>query len=287
MARFKFNRKTGGESAAYTVAFAVMLIFCASYIFAFLWAIFAATKTHAQIVMEPFKWHDKWLFSNFIDVFKRLDVRGVKVAGMIGNSLWYTLGASALGILGPALMAYALTKFQFVGRKALISVNFVVMILPIIGALPAQYRMFSRLGFVNSPLLLISSFGCFGGTLLILMSFFRNLSDEYRDAARIDGAGEYRILFTIMFPLAKAPIFALFVMNLVGVWNDYMTPLLFLPRMPTLATGVYLFSADANARAEYEIMMAATVLTAIPPLILFLLFNKAMLTSLSIGGLKE
>ena len=281
------DKKTGGQLVVYIIAFTIMVLFCMSYLFAFLWAVFAATKTHDQIVISPFGWHDVWHWENFIDVFSALNVRGVNMFGMIGNSLWLVFGGAFLSIMGQTLMAYALTKFKFYGKKVLITINFLVMIVPIVGALPSQYRMYAMLGFIDSPLLLIRYIGAFGGNLLIIMSFFRNLSDDYREAAVIDGAGEYRILFTIILPLARGPILALFVMSVVGIWNDYMTALLYLPNMPTLATGIYMFRTEMTYRAHMEILMAATVLSAIPPLILYVIFNKTMLTNLSIGGVKE
>lgn len=283
----KINRKSGGQLAAYTVACIIMLTVCFSYLFALGWAAFAATKTHSQIILEPFKYHDVWLFSNYAEVFKKLNVRGVNIIGMIGNSIWLVFAGATLSILGPTLMAYALTKFKFVGRRVLLTINYIVMTIPIIGALPSQYRMYSLLNLINSPAIVLIFVGCFGFNLLILMSFFRNLSDEFRDAARIDGAGEYRILFTIVLPLARGPILALFIMQAVGIWNDYMTALLFMPNMPTLSTGIFMFRVEMTYRSHMEILMAATVISAIPPVILYVIFNKMILTNLNIGGVKE
>ncbi|GHU97765.1 sugar ABC transporter permease [Clostridia bacterium] len=280
------GKKTGGELIAFVIVFVILSLFALSYIFAFLWAIFAATKTHDQVLINPFDWHKIWNFKNYIDIFSVFEVRGIKMPAMIFNSLWFTISSAALTIMGSALMAYAIAKFQFIGKKLLISVNFIVMTLPVIGALPASYKMISTLRLVDSPLLLITRIGTFGAYLLILMSFFRNLSDEYREAAVIDGAGEYKILFMIIFPLARGPVFALFIMNIVAVWNDYMTALLYLPNMPTLSTGVYLFRVEMIYRARMDLLLAATVITAIPPLILYLLFNKSILTNVSIGGIK-
>jgi multiple sugar transport system permease protein len=192
------NKRSGGQFVAFLIACIIMTFVCLTYLLAFLWAAFAATKTHTQIIIEPFALHKEWLFSNYIDVFNKLTVRGINMVGMIGNSLWLVFAGATLSILGPTLMAYALTKFNFFGRKLLISINFVVMIVPIVGALPAQYRMYAALRLINSPMIVITHFGCFGANLLIIMSFFRNLSGEYREAAIIDGAGEYRILFTII-----------------------------------------------------------------------------------------
>ena len=94
------------------------------------------------------------------------------------------------------------------------------------------------------------------------------------------------MLFRIMIPLAAGPILALFVMQAVAIWNDYMTALLFLRSMPTLATGIYLFNVQMVYRARMDILLAATILSSIPVLVLYICFNKTILTNVSFGGLK-
>ncbi|MDR1093770.1 MAG: carbohydrate ABC transporter permease, partial [Clostridiales bacterium] len=283
----KIKRFSGGELAAYIIAFIIMGAVAVSYILAFLWAATAATKTHTEIVMRPFSLHKVWHFENYVNAFRDLSVKGIGMWGMILNSLWYMIGGAAIGLFGLTLMAYAIVRFRFVGRKVLIGINYVIITLPILGALPAQYRMMANLGLTNSPLFLAQFWGGFGATMLIIQSVFRGLTDGYREAALIDGAGEYRILFGIMLPLVRAPMTALFVLQTVGLWNDYLIPLLYLPDLPTLSTGIYMFSQTMVFHARMDTLMAATVLSSLPPIVLYVIFNKSMLNSLTIGGLKE
>ena len=279
-------KRSRSEYFVYSIVFLIFFVFAGSYVLAYLWGVMSAMNTHTNIYLNPFKFPKVWHPENFIEAFKQFKHNDTDMLGMIGNSLWLVFGASTLSILGPTLMAYATTKYKFVGRKALITINILTMIIPIMGTLPAQYRLYGKFGFLDSPLLLIAYFSCFGSTNLYLTAFFKNLSWEYAEAAIIDGAGHYTVLFRIMLPLAKGPIMALFVMQCVGIWNDYMTALLFLPSYPTLATGIYLFQRWVIYRSTMHILFAALILSSIPGLIIYICFNKTILTNVSLGGLK-
>ncbi len=279
-------RRSRSEYVVYSIVFLILSLFALSYVLAYLWGFMAGCKTHTELIMEPFKFPAKWNFRNYLDAFTLLKVNDVNMLGMIGNSIWLVLGGGILNVMGGCLMAYATTKYRFRGRQVLITINIVTMIIPILGALPSQYRIYHKLGMIDSPLILIGYFGGFGSLNLFMTAFFKNLSWEYAEAAFLDGASHYTVLFRIMIPLAAGPILALFVMQAVGIWNDYMTALLFLRSMPTLATGIYLFNVQMVYRARMDILLAATILSSIPVLVLYICFNKTILTNVSFGGLK-
>ncbi len=279
-------KRSKSETVVFSVAFVILVLFALTYILAYLWGAMAGCKTHPELVLHPFEFPEKWMFCNYIDAFVMLEVNDTNMIGMIGNSLWLVFFGALFNVMGGCLMAYATTKYQFHGRLALITINLITMIIPIMGALPSQYRTYHALGMLNSPLILAAYFGGFGSINLYMTAFFKNLSWEYAEAAFMDGANHYTVLFRIMIPLAKGPIVALYVMQAVAIWNDYMTALLFLKDMPTLATGIYLFQATTIYRARLDILFAATILSSIPVLVLYIFFNKTILTNVSFGGLK-
>lgn len=279
-------KRSKSETVVFSVAFVILALFALTYILAYLWGAMAGCKTHPELVLHPFEFPEKWMFRNYIDAFVMLEVNDTNMIGMIGNSLWLVFFGALFNVMGGCLMAYATTKYQFHGRLALITINLITMIIPIMGALPSQYRTYHALGMLNSPLLLVAYFGGFGSINLYMTAFFKNLSWEYAEAAFMDGANHYTVLFRIMIPLAKGPIVALYVMQAVAIWNDYMTALLFLKNMPTLATGIYLFQVTTVYRARLDILFAATILSSIPVLVLYIFFNKTILTNVSFGGLK-
>ena len=279
-------RRSASETVVFVVAAIILWSFALSYAYVFLWGTAAGLKTHTELILEPFALPKKWLFKNYIDAFSMLEVKGVGMFGMIGNTLWLVIGGTFGSVMGSVLMAYAVTKYEFAGRKTLITINLLTMIIPIVGSLPSQYAIFTALGFYDSPLILLSYISGFGSMNLYMSAFFRGISKAYSEAAEIDGAGHYTILFKIMLPLAKGMITALIVMQAVTIWNDSMTALLFLPSYPTLATGIYLFSTEMTYRARMDILMASCILSALPPLAVYACGYKSILDNVSLGGIK-
>lgn len=280
------DKKSKLELMIFIIADIIIWTFIVSYILSLLWAVIASMKTHNELILYPFVIPKEWHVRNFIDAFTLLEVRGVNMIGMIWNSVLLVIGATFVVMLGNILMAYALTKYDFMGKKLIITVNLVVMTLPVIGATGAQYRLYSQLGFIDSPTILIAFISGYGSNVLLLQACFAGLPDEYMEAATIDGAGNYRTMIQIMLPLARGAIAALSISMAVRYWNDTTFALLYMPNQPTLATGIYLFQKQMIYRARMDILMAATVLSAIPPITLYACANNIMLKNLTIGGLK-
>lgn len=281
-----FNRKTKGEIITFTVASVLMGLLALSYVSAYLWGVMAGFKTHDEIIIQPFKFPKSFQWRNYIDVFSMLEVRGIKMYGMIENTMILVLFGPILTIGGSGILAYVVAKYDFPGKNLLMGLNVVVISLPIIGTQGATYRLFSTFNMIDSPLLLINSIGCFGANFLYMLSCFKNISNTYKEAAEIDGAGPYTIMFKIMIPLAMPLASALWILSVINVWNDINTPLLYWPKRPTLATGIYLFNTNMIYRARMDILIAATIISSIPPLILFAFFHKKILTNVTFGGIK-
>lgn len=281
------NRRAKSELISRTIFSVLFMLLALTYLYSLGWAILAGGNTHDAVVLYPFKWPEKFNIMNYIDAFTMLEVRDTNMIMMIFNSVWLATGTAVLNIFAAALMAYAVTKYKFIGRKFLVVANIIIMTLPIIGSMPSTYRIYSTLNFIDSPLILICSFSGFGAINLYMCAFFKNLSWTFAESAIMDGAGNHRILFQIMLPLARGPIFALGIIQFVAMWNDYTTALVFLPNLPTLATGIYLFQVQMQYAARMDILMAATVLSTLPPLVLYMCFNKLILSNVTLGGVKE
>lgn len=281
-----YKGKTKSEIIVYTIASVIMGLFAFSYVLSFGWAILAGANSHQGIVLHPFEWPEQWHWENYIDVMELLEVRGVDFWGMIVNTLVLVIIMPVLTIGGTMLMAYACAKYSFPGRGLLLALNVVVMTLPIYGTTGATYRLFSDLGFIDSVGLVITGIGCFGANFLYFLSCFKGISNTYGEAAKIDGAGHMKIMLKVNFPMAAGTTSALWILALIGRWNDSGTSLLYWPNMPTLATGIYLFNLEMTYRVRMDILMAATVISAIPPLIVFAIAHKKILSNVTFGGIK-
>ena len=160
------------------------------------------------------------------------------------------------------------------------------MMIPIVGALPSQFKVYTALGIIETPWLLLAFMNGFGFNFLVLHSYFESLPRSYMEAAFIDGAGHFRCFWNVMLPQAKSPIMALSIVSAIGFWNDYTTPLLFLKEYPTLSSGIYMYQVINTRILDMPVLFAGILLTAVPALILYGFFsNKIMNISLE-GGIK-
>ena len=162
----------------------------------------------------------------------------------------------------------------------------VVLILPLYGTEAAKYRLMKMLGCTNSPAYLISAPWAFGTVFLLIYSFFKALPWSYSEAAFIDGAGHFYVFFKIMFPLALPSVTAVFVCGFIGTWNEYATPLLYFPQMPTLSSGLWEYERQMQYQANQPVYYAGAILAMIPLFIIFVAFQNTIMQKVYMGGLK-
>ncbi|MBR2023078.1 MAG: carbohydrate ABC transporter permease [Clostridia bacterium] len=230
----------------------------------------------------------KWLFSNYADIFDVfVDEKGNTYITMLFNSLWWTAANSIPSMFISCMVAYVVEKFDFRGKDIIWGVIIIMMILPLYGSGAAGYKLTFTLGLYDSPLLVIRSWGGYGGfAFMMLSAFFRGLPRDYMDAAEIDGAGYFRTFVTIMLPIAMGPIVALLVKSFIGCWNEYMTMIIYMPSFPTLSSALYTFEKKMANGANVVIYYAGALITIIPVLVLFTCFQDVFLNNVSFGGLK-
>ena len=289
------NKKnlTVGQLIAFIVVFAVFFLFAVTLIYPMLWALLNSFKTNAEYFDDPFKFPEIWQFKNYVKVFDKLSVRtsyGTQVGllGMFANSIWLSLCGSVLTVFSSTMVAYVVAKYDFRMKNFIYGLAIFIMIIPIVGNLPAQYKLYSDLHLRNSPLILITYTGGFGFNFIVLYGFFKNVSWSYAEAAFVDGAKNLRVFLSIMLPLAMPAIAALFVIQVVGLWNDYMTPLMYLGDFPTLSSGLYRFKTimESGGSTDYPVYFAGILLATIPILVLFAFFSETIMQNTVAGGLK-
>lgn len=280
------KRKSPAEIVIYSVVSLVFLAVALSYIYILVWAFIAGCKTHTEIVMDPFGLPEVWHFEHYLEVFDMFEVNGNGFWKMFFNSVWYSVMSTFLLQFTSMTFAYACSKYKFRGSNFLYTLTLIVITLPIYGNSGAVYELYSKLGLINSYAQVITFAGGMNVTFLYYMAFFKNLSWTYAEAAMIDGANHFQIYFRVMMPQAK-PIFgALFLTSWIAAWNSYESQLVFMPEIPTLPVGIYQFNTEMMFQARLDILFAACVIIVIPALILFIVFNKAITTNVSVGGIK-
>ncbi|MBR2329948.1 MAG: carbohydrate ABC transporter permease [Clostridia bacterium] len=283
------EKRSKGQKALFIVAFVIMFTYCLTLLISFAWLIMSSFKgdmEYADINNSAFALPEIWHFENWALVPQYLVVEGTDYIGMLFNSLWYTVGSTTISILCITMMAYCLVKYDFKLKNVMSMTIIVTMIIPIIGSLPAAYKMYYTLRIADSPLILLASTGGLGFYSIIMQGFFRGVSNSYAEAARIDGAGHHVIFWKIIMPQAIGPILSLWILAAIAKWNDYSSPILFLPSYPTLSSGLYQYESSMTRLLNMPVYFAGVILSALPVLILFILFQDTIMNNVTAGGLK-
>lgn len=283
----KFFKKPVSEQVVYCIVFLIFFAFALSYLYIFYWGITAGLKSHTEIVTDPFKLPSAPRFKNYIEVFSLLEVNGFSFFGMLFNSLYFSLLGPLILNMVSCMLAYVTSKYKFPGSKLYMVIVTIMLTMPIYGSGGSAYRLYYRLGLINSYSHIILAFGGMNMTYMLFHAAFSSLSWSYAEAAFIDGANDYTVFFRIMLPQVMNIFGALFLLAWIADWNNYSSALIYLPKLPTLAGGIYLFELDMTYKVRRDILYAAYMVTSIPPLILFILFNNALTSNVSLGGIKE
>lgn len=279
--------------------FAIILtVYCLSLILSFYWAIISSFKTTAEFMKTTFEFPKKFQWQNYQKVMKNLFVPPDAGMGRMGNtympmlilnSVLYALGTSLVGSFVPCICGYAIQRFPTHLSKFVNVLVVVTMIIPIVGSQASMLQILMALNLYNNM------FGMYAMTFsfcsmytLIYIGMFKGMSNTYSEAAKIDGAGPFLIFFKLYFPMSVGTFFTVTLLLFIAKWNDYYTPLLYMPKYPTLAFAIK--SLDDNTATGLNMpnmKLAGCMFLFMPILVLFALFHKRLMVNVSVGGVKE
>jgi ABC-type glycerol-3-phosphate transport system permease component len=278
-----------GEKVLFIIMFVLFTAFAISFLFPFLWILINSFKTKSEFASDFLGWPNTWVFENFIDAFtfETPATNHFTILQMLGMSVIIAGLGTIVTVFTSSCAAYVVAKYRFPGRNLIYAVVIFSLIVPIVGALPSQIQLMNNLHLSNTIIGCIFLYsGGFGSNFLLLYSSFKGLSWTYVEAAKIDGASDFRIFFKIIIPLAKGPIIAVTIIQLIGLWNDYLTPSIYLPDMPTIAVGLKTLSDSMILKSNYTMLFATIIIALIPIITLFCAFSKTIMENTSVGGLK-
>ncbi|MFF2851022.1 carbohydrate ABC transporter permease [Streptomyces sp. NPDC058001] len=251
-------------------------------VFPFLWQLLTAFKSLPEAVHAPPTFlPEHWDRSAFKEVFSALPY-----ADMLGNSVINTIGRTAGQLVFCSLAAYAFARMRFRGRNVLFALFLsVLMVPPSLLVLP-QYDVIQRLGLLNTPpaLFLPGMFSAFG--TFLLRQFFLSLPKELEEAARIDGAGPFRIFWSVMLPLMRPALAALAVITAMWSWNDLLWPLVVNTDPAKMPISAGLTSLEGQFETNYPVMMAGSLIASLPMIVLYLLLQRHFVQGIASSGTK-
>lgn len=209
---------------------------------------------------------------------------------IVWNTLLYSLVGSIIQAFVPAAMGYLVVKYPGKVSGVINAIMLFVLSMPIIGNTATTLRLLRDLNLFDSFIgNFIQKFSFTGMYFFVFQAFFHGISDSYAEAAEIDGASQIRIMFGIYMPLAWKMISTVVLILFVNCWNDYQTPLLYLPTHPTLAYAVYYLTYENNQveMSTLPIKVSACMMLAVPLLIIFIALKDKIMGNVSLGGVKE
>ncbi len=270
----------------FSIIFFTHAIIC---IFPLFFAIINSLKSGEEYFENILALPTHWRFNNFVRVLDEFVIRGQYFfADMLFNSLWMLVVQVFVNVASSCLLAYGIAKFEFPGKNFLYALVIFANTIPIIGAGPAAFKLKMDLNMINNPATIwISWAGGFDFAFIVFYGTFKGISNEYSEAAKIDGANNLYILFGIILPQAMPSLVAIAITQATGVWNDYSTPMINMRDYPTLAYGLYLFDKEANYIEDSKpIYFSAAIISSIPVIILYASNQKLILNNMTAGGLK-
>lgn len=288
------HRKYIRMDAFQIILYTIVTVYCISMLAVLAFGFINSLKDATDYEwLNPFGFPHKefgWKFDNYAKVFKDFTIftvggKQIYLPEMFLNSMLYAGLMSLFCIATQVIMAYAVAKYDFKGKRIIYAVAIIVMILPIIGSLASEVQMANAFGFKNSFIgICIMKCKYTGLYFLVFYATFKSLSWTYAEAAQIDGASHFRTFIQIMLPLVKSTIFAVFILLFIEHWNDYYTPMVFLPEKSTISYGLFIFQTDN--KASTPIQLAACILACVPILIVFAVFKEKIMSNVTVGGIK-
>ena len=261
----------------------VLIMITALMIIPFLWMLSASIKSNTEVFkITPFQFiPDVPRWDNYKEIWTK-----IPLMNFIGNTVFLTIVVTFLQLLTSSFAAYAFAKLEFKHKNALFLAYIATIAMPWQVYMVPQFMMMRSMGLADTHLAIIclQAFSAFG--VFMMKQFYEGIPTELCEAARIDGMSEYQIWYRVMLPLAKPALSTLTIFTFVNTWNDFLGPLIYLTTesKKTLQLGLRMFISQFGS--EYGLIMAASVLSLIPVLIVFLSLQKYFVEGVAASGVK-
>jgi len=283
------------------LAWATMIILILITIFPFYWMLRTAFSTSKSLFGDPTSLlpvdFTTGAFERVLGLSTQEEAKAEGGSGaavnfwlFLRNSLIFATVATAGQVFFSALAAYAFARLRWPGRDKVFFLFLTALMVPPIFTMLPNFILIKNLGLLNTfPGLIAPYFFMTPFAIFYLRQFFLSINREIEEAAKLDGAGHWRIFFRIILPMSSAPIITLFILTFINMWNDYFWPFLVATneqtRVLTVAIGVFRSQTPAGS-PDWAGLMAAVLVAALPILILFMIFAKKVVNSIGFSGVK-
>jgi raffinose/stachyose/melibiose transport system permease protein len=249
----------------------------------FLWVLLSSFKTNAEILTYSIGWPESFRFSNYINAFKI-----APLAQFYLNSVIVGIFGTLLNLFILGMSAYVLSRFNFKGKKVLVAIFSLSLLIPGAAMLQPLYLTVNTLGLYDKLIGLIIVYAGFGlpASLYILSSYFLTIPKEMEESAYLDGASFFRTFVNIILPISKPGFGTAAVLQFLLCWNEFQFAITLTTgnKSRTLPLALYYFKSQFAS--DYGVMFAATVIVIIPSIIVYVLLQKQVVSGLAAGSVK-
>ncbi len=267
-----------GRSASYVL----LIVMSAATTFPFVWMVGTALKSPQEILAyPPTLWPHELRWENFVTVFEKVPFLRFYV-----NSIVVTCLITVWQVVTSALAGYAFARLQFPFKRLLFTAYIATLIIPGEVTMLPLFLLVSRLGWIDTYQGLTVPFLASAFAVFFLRQFFLTIPHELEEAARLDGAGRWRILLQIVLPLARPALATITLFIFLSEWDNYLWPLIVTnsEAMRTLPIGLRYFVEESGS--QLHLMMAGAVMAVLPILLLFFMAQKQFIEGIAMTGSK-
>ncbi|MFU8945264.1 carbohydrate ABC transporter permease [Mycetocola zhadangensis] len=283
-----FTRKpvnTPADKAVGALSHTALVVWSLIVILPLLWTLMTSFKTTKEIFASPFSLPANWNFNNYVSAWTQEGIGNyfLNTVIVVGFALVIVM------VLG-AMCAYVLARYKFFGSRAIYYLMLAGLTFPVFLAIVPLFFVLRNIGLLNTLPGLILTYVAFAlpFTVFFLYSFFKGLPDEIAEAAAIDGAGEWRTFFQVMLPMAKPGMASVAIFNFLGLWNQFLLPVALNTNKSNyvLSQGMASFASSAGYAVDFGALFAAVVITIVPVLVAYVIFQRQLQGSVSQGTMK-
>lgn len=272
------HRRRIGQAGYYIISILLAVL----ALIPFLWMISTSLKSRGALMSIPIEWIPaEPTLDAYTEVFSRFPFLRT-----IGNSLFISVAFTLITLVSASMAAFAFAKLRFRGSGVILSIYIATMMIPTQVTMIPLFVVMNRLGLIDSyaSVILPSMFKPFA--VFLLVQQMKTIPNDYLDAARIDGAGLFHIYFRVALPLCIPTLATLAVTTFMESWNDYLWPLLMLTDRNKMTLPIALSTLNGQYNTEYNVLMAGSLISMIPIIIIYIAAQKQFKAGLMAGGIK-
>lgn len=268
-----------------TVIHGVLIAMALLFLIPIWWLINSSLKPINEILtIPPIWWPQPPQWDNYV---KALTSPAFPFWDLLYNTLFYCVLATIGTVVSSSIVAYAFARMRFVGRDLLFGITLATLLLPGVVTLIPTYVLFQRMGMVGTyaPLIVPYFFGS-AFNIFLLRQFMLTIPQELSDAAYVDGAGDFLILWRIMLPLVRPAVIVVAIFNFIYAWNDFLGPLLYLDDSTKYPFAIGLYAFRTRFALQWNLLTAAALSITIPLIVLFFLLQRYFIEGVTLTGVK-